>query len=301
LPAKEQHSLATEAGHLSPILIGFDIARELLSHTVLPIRGKAYFLPCFAAVAEKTTRFASICTAIRTLPAIDSYPSILTGLAAIETYLATKPADWSNGARYLSTDFLSPDKARLKIYLRCPSISFDDIWDYFTLGGRIPGLDEDREKYLDFIKFLGGTTPGDFGNTSDSHAIETDNRRKLTTLYFSLDNRYPVPSPKVAFCARNFAANDAVVAHGLDSWLMKYGWTDKGGTSVEDQVANVFTHRALSEKPGIFTFMGLARKDPATRELSIQTYMCPELYESPKRLEVAEDIEDRKSGDRNLA
>ncbi len=123
---------------------------------MLPVMGKIYFLPCLAAAAQRKTRFAIINAAIRQLPDIASRPNILSSLGLIEEYLASKPKDWENGARYLATDFISPDKARLKIYLRCPGNSFDEIWDYFTLGGRIPGLDDLKEKYREFIDILGG-------------------------------------------------------------------------------------------------------------------------------------------------
>lgn len=296
LPANEQRRLAVEAGHLSPILIGFDITRELppqaATPEALPVVPKAYFLPCFRATAEKTTRFAAICTAIRALPGINKRPNILSALATVEAYLATMPADWANGARFLGTDLVSPDKTRLKIYLRCPGTRFDDIWDYFTLGGRIPGLDVDKEKYRDFISLLGGESSAKSGK-NNSNSIETANRSKRTTIYFSLDSKSPVPSPKVAFCARNFAANDTVIARGLDTWLARYGWTtaavatdENAATSITKQVASVFTHRALDEKAGIFTFIGLARKDPAKRELSMQTYLCPELYERARAREI---------------
>ncbi|KAI9162715.1 aromatic prenyltransferase [Paramyrothecium foliicola] len=283
LAPHDQLRLAKEAGHLSPILIGYDISRELASPTALPVTGKAYFLPCFAAAAQGITRFEAIRDSICSLPGIERQPNVLSGLRLIEEYLATKPRDWANGARFLGTDFLSPDRARLKIYLRCPSSEFDDIWDYFTLSGRIPGLGDDKETYRDFVKALGGVASRKVGHGgSDNNGMETGSRRKLTTLYFSLDSRYPVPSPKVAFCARNFAASDASVAQGLGTWLEKHNWGD--GTTIGTQVADSINHRPLCEKAGIFTFIGLARKDPKKPDLSIQTYLCPELYETPRIL-----------------
>ncbi|KAI1824031.1 aromatic prenyltransferase [Xylaria intraflava] len=241
LSAKAQWELIDEAGHLSPLLIGFDILRDTplgSNSDTLPLMGKAYFIPCLAAAAQKTTRFQAIRTAIYQLPSICSYPNILNALRVIEDYLSTKPNDWENGARFLSTDFISPDKARLKLYLRSPVSDFDTIWDYFTLGGRIPGLDDVKDQYREFVMLLGGTgSDGDRTETPQAYApgVETGNRRKSTTVYFSLDNRYPFPAPKVAFCARNVAANDALVVKGLDQWLCKYGWADNG-TTIEEHV-----------------------------------------------------------------
>jgi DMATS type aromatic prenyltransferase len=284
LPAEEQLRLGDKAGHLTPFLVGFDISRMLPAPpATLPVVGKAYFLPCFAAEAQRTTRFAVICAAIRDIPDIGARPNVLSSLSQIEDYLSTKPATWRDGARFLATDFLSPDKSRLKIYLRCPSTEFEDVWDYFTLGGRIPGLETDKERYRDFIDLLGGAAPSAAENGRDGKTMETDNRRKLTTLYFSMDNKSPLPSPKIAFCARNFAANDLEVARGLDSWFEKHGWAGDKRPSVEELVGKAFTHRGLDEKAGIFTFIGLARKNPTKPDLSIQTYLCPELYHSSRR------------------
>lgn len=43
------------------------------------------------------------------------------------------------------------------------------------------------------------------------------------------------------------------------------------------------THRKLDEKTGIFTFIGIGRKeDPTKKDLSIQVYLTPELYETPR-------------------
>jgi hypothetical protein len=43
------------------------------------------------------------------------------------------------------------------------------------------------------------------------------------------------------------------------------------------------THRKLEEKTGIFTFIGIGRKeDPAKKQLSIQVYVSPELYANPR-------------------
>jgi hypothetical protein len=71
----------------------------------------------------------------------------------IQEYLDTKLKEYENGPRYLATDFVTTEEARLKIYMRHPAESFDDIWDYYTLGGRIPGLDEDKGRFRELMAF----------------------------------------------------------------------------------------------------------------------------------------------------
>lgn len=43
------------------------------------------------------------------------------------------------------------------------------------------------------------------------------------------------------------------------------------------------THRRLNEEKGIFTFIGIGRKeDPTKKCLGMQVYMTPELYKTPR-------------------
>ena len=43
------------------------------------------------------------------------------------------------------------------------------------------------------------------------------------------------------------------------------------------------TYRRLDEKPGIFTFVGIGRKESSnTGGLNLQVYVTPELYDSPR-------------------
>jgi hypothetical protein len=96
-----------------------------------------------------------------------------------------------------------------------------------------------------------------------------------------------------------------MIAKGLDRWLEKYGWY-AGGKNMEERVKMVLyvvifllgfgfsllidddsTHRPLTEKTGIFTFIGIGRKeDPRKKDLSIQVYVSPELYENPRLSEI---------------
>jgi hypothetical protein len=93
-------------------------------------------------------------------------------------------------------------------------------------------------------------------------------------------------------------ANDSIIARGLDKWLTKYGWYD-GGKTMEQRLKDILyvsmfvhdvyvqfpngtntwtsTHRSLEDRTGIFTFVGIGRKE-TTPSLSIQTYLTSELY-----------------------
>jgi DMATS type aromatic prenyltransferase len=143
--------------------------------------------------------------------------------------------------RYLATDLVKPGKARMKMYMRCWGDSFDEIWDYYTLGGRIPELNEDKEKFRDLVDLLSGsgyeTTAGNQEATMTQTRF-TSATKKLTAIYFSLSAENPTPAPKLCLYPSNFAPSDEVIAKGLDAWLNKYEWHE-GGKSMEERVKNV--------------------------------------------------------------
>ncbi|KAG6035343.1 hypothetical protein E4U41_006110 [Claviceps citrina] len=298
---EKQLELAAQVGHQTPVVVGFDIFPKMpLAATpgsdnsnkdALPVMGKVYFPPCHSAAARGQTRWDTICQAIRQLPDMSAkYPALVDSLQMIDDYLATKPASWKDGARYLATDFVSPDKSRLKVYLRYPGSSFDEIWDYFTLGGRIPAPEEDKAMFQDLMALTGpgGEMRGDGGGgggghyTVNSDLDYTNFRRKMTCIYFSLSAKNRTPAPKIGIYPANFAADDGVIARGLDTWLRKYHWP-LPRRSIESQLRSIFTHRSLDEKTGLFTFISVGRKeDPTKKDLSMQIYLAPELYASPR-------------------
>ena len=234
LPASEQQTLIDQAGYQMPAILGFDI-HPRISAGGLPVLAKVYFPPCFTAAAKNITRWQAVRSGVQQLPDINAHPNILHSLGMIDDFLSTKPKEYEDGPRYLATDFVAPEKARLKIYMRYPGSAFEEIWDYYTLGGRIPGLDEDKEKFRDLVNLISGP---DYEQSRTDYPHYTRVRRKATALYFALSTFNPFPAPKICFYPANFAANDEVIAKGLDGWLEKYGWFD-GGKSMEERVKRV--------------------------------------------------------------
>ena len=240
LPREAQDILVKQAGHQMPMVIGFDLHKDLSSPHTLPILGKVYFPPCFAAAEQDITRWDAVRKAIWQLPRIVDFPNILRSLKWIEDYLRTKSKDFENGVRYLATDFVAPEKSRLKIYMRYPGTSFEEIWDFYTLGGRITGLEEDKEKFRDLMNMMSDS--GDVANAQSGPDADGSRlgkvRVKTTTIYFSLSAENPGPAPKIGFFPPNTAKNDQVIARGLDQWLSKYGWYD-GGKTLEERLDSV--------------------------------------------------------------
>ncbi|KIW87577.1 uncharacterized protein Z519_11902 [Cladophialophora bantiana CBS 173.52] len=283
LPIDEQRALIEKAGQSSPVIVGFDIGPKLEAASQLPVMGKVYFLPCFRAAAQDVTHWQAVSAAIYHLPNVHSYPNILKSCQMITDYLSDKPEPWRMGTRWLATDLISPAKARLKVYNRCFATDFDSIWDYYTLGGRIPNLDGDKDKFRDLMDCLSGVSYEESRSKDEMNMKRFSSMtKKLTAVYFALSADHPYPVPKLCLYPSNFAPNDQVIARGLDTWLTKHGWEDDG-KSVEKQVKSSFTHRALDERTGIFTFIGIGPKgDPTQSQLTIQAYVTPELYIQPR-------------------
>ncbi|KAL8973928.1 MAG: hypothetical protein Q9197_001839 [Variospora fuerteventurae] len=240
LPEQEQEALVAKVGYQTSVILGFDVHKTVSSPYSLPVLGKVYFSPCFVAAAKGISRWQAARLGVRQLPGITSYPKILQSLEIIDDYLSTKPQDWEEGLRYVATDFVASEKARLKVYMRYAGDSFDDIWDYYSLGGRIPGLEDDKEKFRDLMELTSG---GEHKTRSGKREI-SDQRsvakvaKKATAIYFSLSAGNAYPAPKICIYPANYAKNDEVIARGLDEWLRKYGWSD-GGKTMEEQVKRV--------------------------------------------------------------
>ncbi|KAI1389671.1 aromatic prenyltransferase [Hypoxylon trugodes] len=282
---EEQQALISKVGYQSSMMIGFDVASKILIPGKLPVMAKDYFAPDMTAATMGINNWEVVSQGIRQLPSIEQYPNILSSVKMMEGYLAEHPG-LENGTRGMSTDCVAPGLARLKIYMRYHGESFEEIWDYYTLGGRIPNLESDKETFRDLWNYTNGTFfDSEVDENGEKYEVKPGLlRHKPVAIYFSLSPKKPYPIPKIYFSPARKAPNDKVIARGLDAWLMKYGWYD-GGKTMEERVTSVFTHRKLEEKVGIFTFVGLGRKessDPSKAGLSLQVYLTPELYETPR-------------------
>ena len=174
------------------------------------------------------------------MPEIGSYPNILLALKRIEDYVEDNP-QYEKCGRGISTDFVKAGTARIKIYMRYWGDSFDEMWDYYTLGGRIPDLQDDKEKLRDLIDLARGS---DYPADKIKEESPAEKRRralfgeKPSSMYFSLSPDKPYPIPKLYFYPAFQAPNDQAIAQGIDAWLSKYGWHD-GDRSLEERIESV--------------------------------------------------------------
>lgn len=237
LSSQEQHALVAKTGYYTQVGLGFDIASKAAAPDTLPVLGKVYFPPCFAAAQQGITRWDAVQNAVRALPGVEQYPNILKAMELIDDFVTTNSDEYRHGPRFLATDFVSPDKSRLKVYFRQPFQDFESIWNFYTLGGRIPCLDEDKEMFRDLLT-MAGNTDGKIQTGDESKPHYTTVARKMTAIYFSLSPNNPLPAPKILFYPKNIADNDEVITRGVDKWLRKYDWYD-GGKSMEQRTQDV--------------------------------------------------------------
>lgn len=234
--------MVRRVGFQTPTILGFDINAKILEKApgMLPVMVKSYFPPDFAAVDRRLTRFQALSIGIRQIPDIGSYPNLLHGMKMIEDYVADHP-EYEECGRGMACDFVPAGMARIKVYVRYWGDTFDEIWDYYTLGGRIPDLDDDKEKIRELMDLA-------HGRDYPAHKIRAETwaekkRRNIfetkpTSLYFSLTPDTPYPVPKLYFYPARRAPNDEATAQGIDAWMTKYGWHD-GGKTLEERVQNV--------------------------------------------------------------
>lgn len=79
--------------------------------------------------------------------------------------------------------------------MRYPGHAFDEIWDYYTLGERIPGLEEDKEKIRGLMNLTNGAETGEQDHTDRSEYTRV--RRKTAAIYISLSTENSCPAPKI--------------------------------------------------------------------------------------------------------
>ena len=201
---------------------------------------KSYFPPCFVAKDRGFGRFQALALGIRQMPDIGSHPNILLALKMIEEYVDENP-HFEDCGRGIATDFVKPGMARLKIYMRYWGTSFEEMWDYYTLGRRIPGLDDDKEKLRDLVDMACGRDYPVDNTKQENPAVQRRRAlfaKKPSSMYFSLSPEKPYPIPKLYFYPASQAPNDQAIAQGVDTWMRKYGWYD-GGRTVEERVQSV--------------------------------------------------------------
>lgn len=95
---------------------------------------KIYLYPGLKALELGISNLELCARAVRSLP---QYDSLSAEMEPLLKYLQEGTERWQFETGILSIDFLAPEKARIKIYIRAPHTTVDYLMDAITMGGRI--------------------------------------------------------------------------------------------------------------------------------------------------------------------
>lgn len=303
--------LSDTAGSFGDTGIGFDLRPQLSRYLLadypqaIPADAKAYFVAVWKAREENTTRWQLIRRAILGLPHLhEDAPGIVSGLRAVDDFLAGCPPEVGNLISIVATDLVEPRKARIKFYCKVPagstSADFEQVFEWLTLGGRIAALKNDRALLQDLFDLVHGVDSRSAECDNDptrTHPADLDqyiHRTELAktglappqvapcSVYFSLAGDSPEPTAKLILGAKYNSRTDAEIAEGIETFLREQKWPRSFGSYIE-LVRGCFPGVPLdSRSDKLHTFVCLSRKEVGRDEWTLQTYYNPLYYRYPR-------------------
>ncbi|TFL03295.1 tryptophan dimethylallyltransferase-domain-containing protein [Pterulicium gracile] len=264
------------------------------------IKIKTYYMPCARpATGEAITKcpihiFDQDFTPLKHLMAA-CHPSLVDQCQLMLEFLN----DDSVEARlkpvfhFIGVDIAPSDKNRLKVYFQTrEGLSFHDVKRSFTLGGRLdlPDLDKNLERLEMLWNLVFPSTPSNSGKDPvaltniDDHAIDTAEHPVTEFIwYYEFGANCKTLVPKIYWQTRHYCLNDTVVLQAMQDFYdhpsVAVGGPPDGEHGegwVIREVEKAFTHRALSVKPGVTTYISFGVK---TKGFEMMTYLSPEVWE----------------------
>lgn len=304
--------LSDTAGYFGDMGIGFDLKPKLSDLVIanpraIPADAKAYFVAVWRAREEQITRWQLIRRSILDLPNIhQDAPGIVSGLKAVDDFLAGYPPEVGNLISIVATDLVEPKKARVKFYCKVPagatSADFAEVFEWLTLGGRMTALNNDRALLQNLFDLVHGVDSRnascDNNQTHNHHPVHLDqyiHRTELAktcvappqvapcSVYFSLAGDSPEPTAKLILGAKYNSRTDAEIAEGVETFLRVQKWPRSFG-SYGELVRGCFPGVPLdSRSDKLHTFVCLSRKEVGSDEWALQTYYNPLYYRYPRQ------------------
>lgn len=228
----------------------------------------------------------------------------MSGLRAVDEFLAGYPPEVGNLISIVATDLTEPRKARVKFYCKIPagatSADFEEVFKWLTLGGRITTLKNDKAllwNLFDLVHGVDSRSTGCDNNSTPNQPVDLDQYIRRTELaktgaappqvapcsvYFSLAGDSPEPTAKLILGAKYNSRTDAEIAEGVESFLREQKWPRSFGSYVE-LVRGCFPGVPLdSQSDKLHTFVCLSRKEVGSDEWTLQTYYNPQYYRYPR-------------------
>ncbi|TFY54389.1 hypothetical protein EVJ58_g8892 [Rhodofomes roseus] len=233
---------------------------------------KAYFLPETVASVTGKSKLELITKTVDQL-ALDA-PGLTTAWTNTCSFFKSLPPDLTPSLEIAAVDCVPSHKNRFKIYVRTPKVTLTNIKRFMTLGGihQTATVGHALEQITMFWRILFGDLPEDSEPNVDEARL-----RHLTgglLFYFELRGDYPYPHPKVYIPVRHLCRDDAQVIEAMVSLYQAIG-NSEAARQYGRIVRESFTHRALSSRTGLHTYITIASK---ARDVEITAYFNPECF-----------------------
>ncbi|KAL8659371.1 MAG: hypothetical protein Q9202_007159 [Teloschistes flavicans] len=198
----------------SQTFLAFDL------HRLDEVGVKAYFLPGARAAEQGSSSLSMIAQALKGMPCDEAerFPS----LEMLLEYTRSNPIGAQLECDIVGIDCETAQKARVKVYVRSRSTSFDSIRSIMTLGGQIEDveLENGLSKLLELWQLLFSRDQ----LLDGSMELPTSNHRTAGLLYyFDISPKTSRAVPKVYLPVRHYGTNDHDIAKRLTGFLESHG------------------------------------------------------------------------------
>lgn len=264
-PRRDDRSSIKDYSSSSSIFLAFELGAAIAT--------KAYFVPVKAE--QRGVSRLSVLT-----EAIQSLKNQYGGFDAYEKFLEFTTT--AQGSKFeiigVAIDCVTPEKSRLKVYVRSPETSFHSVCEVLSLGGRLNAM---STKHHEETKELWWRTLGLSESFSESDELEHKSLQTAGVLYnFDIKAGDDLPQPKLYVPLKQYAQNDLDAAQGLGEFLKRRG-KDRFVGNYISALKRSCLHRELKDGLGFQTYIGVGfQKDGS---LALCSYWNGEVYH-PNRL-----------------
>ncbi|KAJ6471943.1 tryptophan dimethylallyltransferase-domain-containing protein [Mycena sanguinolenta] len=246
------HSLPEHMDHcpVSEVFIGFDCAHYSAAM-------KVYFMPRIRALATKESSEDMLTLATTGMGLEKPWMEVIRFLSRFA--LNDRPE-----IEIVAVDCVPGAKNRLKIYFRTHLLSYAHMEDFLTLGGALSDVSVGLRKARLLWNAMTSGTP-------------TGSTRYFPSglIYYELRQNRDLPSSKVYLPVHRYLPNDLTISKAIESLDFPLSFS----TAYSSFAQAVFSHRALSARTGIHTYVCCTVK-PGGGDISL--YYSPEAF-APER------------------
>ncbi|KAL8864524.1 MAG: hypothetical protein Q9174_007321, partial [Haloplaca sp. 1 TL-2023] len=217
-PTNPSTTDSTDAS-FSTCFMGFDLARSG------DIATKAYFIPSIRANELGMSNLDLVFLAISELPGAPM--KISPSLNTLLKFIKAEESNLHLRCEMLGIDCTSPESARLKIYMRSRSMSFDAVKLVMTLGGCLE-TEGSKTALCGLFELwqLLFSTNDDACLDSQTSLPYSEHRTAGILYYFDISRNGDICIPKVYLPVRHYASSDDQVLEMLCSFMSKRGKHD---------------------------------------------------------------------------